>query len=361
MVKIPVAILGATGAVGQRLALILAEHPWFEPVYLGASERSEGRPYGDAARWILPDELPARLAGLRVGSVYPEGAREAGLAGGAFPRLAFSALDAAAAAPAEEAWAQAGVLVVSNASVNRMRTDVPLVIPEINPGHLSLLAQQSYPRGGGIVTNPNCSTIGLAMALKPLHDSFGIEACSVTTLQAASGAGYPGVPSLDILDNAIPFIGGEEAKLESEPAKILGSYQGDDKGGSIREAGLSISAACHRVAVRDGHLEAVALRCARVVSRDEILAAWAAFDGGLGALGLPWAPLRPLVYIEAEDRPQPRLDRERERGMAVSLGRLRPCPVLGWKFELLSHNTLRGAAGGTVLLAELCAARGIVA
>jgi aspartate-semialdehyde dehydrogenase len=361
MARIPVAIVGATGAVGQRLSLILAEHPWFEPVYLGASERSQGRPYAEAARWMLPEGLPAALAGRRVGSIFPEGAREAGLSGSAFPRIAFSALDASAAGEAEEAWAQAGALVVSNASVNRMRPDVPLVIPEINPGHLALLSRQAYPSGGGIVTNPNCSTIGLAMALKPLHDSFGIEACGVTTLQAVSGAGYPGVPSLDILDNAIPFIGGEEAKLESEPAKILGSYQGGEEGGFIREATMSVSAACHRVAVRDGHLAAVALRFARKASRDDILSAWAGFDGGLAGLGLPWAPQRPLVYLDAEDRPQPRLDRERERGMAVSLGRLRPCPVLGWKFELLSHNTLRGAAGGTVLLAELCAARGIVA
>ncbi len=364
MEKIPVGVLGATGTVGQRLVSILSAHPWFELVFLGASERSRGRAYGEAVRWSLPEALPRSAASLPVGEVLPPQAGGPSASGEA-PRLVFSALDAAVAMDAEEAWARAGVLVASNASAKRMRADVPLVVPELNPDHLALLASQGYPEGGGIVTNPNCSTIGLVLALKPLWDAFGIEACAVTTLQAASGAGYPGVPSLDLIDNAIPYIGGEEDKLEREPAKILGELVQDKReaGSSsprVREAELAVSAACHRVAVRDGHLASVSVRLGKAAGAGDIMAAWQGFRGAVADLGLPASPERPLEYLDGPDRPQPVLDRMRGAGMTVSLGRLRPCAALGWKFELLSHNTLRGAAGGTVLLAELCAALGYV-
>lgn len=373
MQKIPVAVLGATGSVGQRLVSILARHPWFELVLLGASGRSAGKPYSQAVNWILTDPLPPKAAAMVVSHCEPPQANPQGI------RIAFSALDADVAADLEEAWAMAGVLVASNAKCHRMRADVPLIVPEINPDHLDLLHSQSYPAGGGIVTNPNCSTIGLVMALKALHDAFGIAAVHAVTLQAASGAGYPGVPFMDLIDNAIPYIGGEEAKLESEPLKILGrlvkgSGTGDNglPGGEtgsrttdascarIEHASFPISATCHRVAVSDGHLEAVSIRLDNAATAEAIIDAWRSWSGGVAGLGLPTAPSQPVLYLEAINRPQPRLDRGAGNGMSAVVGRLRPCPILGWKFELLSHNTIRGAAGGTVLLAELCVAKGFV-
>ena len=347
--KIPVAILGATGAVGQRLVSLLFSHPWFEPVALCASGRSEGRPYAEAARWLLPSPMPAAAAALTVRGCAP-------LPGIA---LAFSALDSSVAGGVEEAWAGDGALVVSNARNHRMRDDVPLVVPEINPSHLALARLQAWPRGGAIVTNPNCSTIGLALALKPLHDRFGVSSAQVVTLQAASGAGYPGVPSLDLLDNAVPFIEGEEEKLETEPLKLLGTLR-DEGRPRVDFAGIRLGAACHRVAVSDGHLAAVSIKLARPAGHGEILSAWSGFSGESAGLGLPSAVESPVRYRDEEDRPQPRLDRDAGGGMAVSAGRLRPCPIMDWKFELLSHNTVRGAAGGTVLLAELCIASGMV-
>lgn len=352
MPKLPVAVLGATGAVGQRLLALLDGHPWFEAAYLGASERSVGRPYAEAARWLLDAPMPAWAACLTVGPVDPAGARSA--SGGELPNLAFSALDAPVAREIEPAWAAAGALVVSNASAHRMLDRVPLVVPEVNAAHLGLLSRRAG--GGAIVTNPNCSTIGLAMALKPLADAFGLRACLVSTMQAASGAGYPGVPSLDLIDNVVPYIAGEEEKLESEPRKILGALEPGAE--AVREFDLALSASCHRVAVRDGHLMAVSLSLKTSVGRDEIIAAWDEFRGPPSVSALPSAPERPLVYRREPDRPQPRLDRGAGAGMGVSLGRLRPCPIMGWRFELLSHNTVRGAAGGTLLLAELCALEG---
>jgi aspartate-semialdehyde dehydrogenase len=265
-------------------------------------------------------------------------------------------LDAPVARELEPSWAAAGALVVSNASAHRMRPDVPLVVPEVNAGHLGLLRRRSG--GGAIVANPNCSTIGLVMALKPLVDAFGLDACLVSTMQAASGAGYPGVPSLDLIDNVVPYIAGEEEKLETEPMKILGALKPGTE--AVQEFGLALSASCHRVAVRDGHLMSVSVRLKEAVAREEILAAWEGFRGPASVRALPSAPARPLVYRPEPDRPQPHLDRGAGGGMGVSLGRLRPCPILGWKFELLTHNTLRGAAGGTLFLAELCAREGLV-
>lgn len=352
MNKLPVAVLGATGAVGQRLVALLEAHPWFELAYLGASERSAGRTYAEAARWLLDAPMPAAAAGMRVGPVDPAGTGAA--TGGAPPSLVFSALDASVAREIEPAWSAAGALVVTNASAHRMRDEVPLVVPEVNAAQLGLLRRRAG--GGAIAANPNCSTIGLVMALKPLVDAFGLGACLVSTMQAASGAGYPGVPSLDLIDNVVPFIAGEEEKLEAEPRKILGALSpGAD---AVRELDLPVSASCHRVAVRDGHLMSVSVSLGRAVDREEIVAAWEGFRGPPSVRSLPSAPGRPLVYRPEPDRPQPRLDRGAEGGMGVSLGRLRPCPILGWKFEILSHNTVRGAAGGTLLLAELCAREG---
>lgn len=344
MDKIPVAVLGATGAVGQRLVALLENHPYFEVKRLCASERSSGREYGSAVNWILPTPLPGKVAAMTVEDCH---------AASGYP-VVFSAMDASVAGPLEEDWALMGSLVATNTKCHRMRADVPLVVPEVNASHLKLARAQAGP--GAIVANPNCSTIGLVMALKPLADAFGLEAVHVTTLQAASGAGYPGVPSLDLLDNAVPYIGGEEDKLETEPAKILGSFSQ----GSIELARFPVSASCHRVAVSDGHLESVSVSLGRTATAQDILAAWDAFSGEELVQRLPSYAPRPLRYRPEPNRPQPRLDRDAGNGMAVTLGRLRPCPVLGWKFELLSHNTVRGAAGGTILLAEACLEYGLV-
>ncbi|GAB1433732.1 aspartate-semialdehyde dehydrogenase [Spirochaetota bacterium] len=348
MEKIPVAILGASGTVGQRLVSILYKHPWFEPVALCASERSVGKPYAEAVKWKLQTPIPLAAANKTVQSCLP--VQEA--------VLAFSALDADVAYDIEESWAKSGKLVVSNTKCHRMRSNIPLIIPELNASHLSLISKQVYPAGGAIVTNPNCSTIGLAMALKPLHDAFGIKAASVVTMQAASGAGYPGVSFMDLLDNVIPYIPGEEEKLESEPKKILGQLAED--GASIKFADFAMSAACHRVPVMNGHLEAVSVLLEKKANKEEIIEAWLAMDADTDGLKLPSSPRRPLAYDDKPERPQPRYDRMAGNGMTVSIGRLRPCAILGWKFELLSHNTLRGGAGGTVLLAELCVAKGLL-
>ncbi|OHD27449.1 MAG: aspartate-semialdehyde dehydrogenase [Spirochaetes bacterium GWB1_59_5] len=352
MRKIPVAVLGATGAVGQRLVSILFDHPWFEPVALCASERSMGKPYGQCTRWILQDPMPVIASMMTVEGCKPFGG----------PAIVFSALDAEVAYTIEEDWARAGVLVVSNARSHRMRDDVPLVVPELNADHLRLVERQPYPEGGAIVTNPNCSTIGLVLALKALDDAFGLKAVNVVTLQAASGAGYPGVPFMDLIDNAVPYISGEEEKLETEPLKILGHLplDGAPLSRAVENASFGISAACHRVAVSDGHLEAVSVAFERPADQEAILRAWLESPADTDGLGLPSAPERPVIYVDAQDRPQPRFDRFAGNGMSATIGRLRPCPILGWKFELLSHNTVRGAAGGTVLLAELCVAKGLV-
>ena len=345
--KIPVAILGATGAVGQRLVSLLFGHPWFEPVALCASERSMGKPYGQATHWVLADPMPQAAASMMIRSSapFPE------------PRIVFSALDADVAFEIEEDWASSGVLVVSNARSHRMRDDVPLVVPELNADHLALVDRQPYPNGGAIVTNPNCSTIGLVLALKPLDRAFGLKAVNVVTLQAASGAGYPGVPFMDLIDNALPYIPGEEEKLETEPLKILGKLSPD--GGRVDKASFGVSAVCHRVAVSDGHLEAVSVAFERPADKAAIIKAWLEYDSDTEGLQLPSAPPRPVLYCDAPDRPQPRYDRMAGNGMSATIGRLRPCSILGWKFELLSHNTIRGAAGGTILLAELCVAKGL--
>ena len=345
MERIDVGILGATGMVGQQFILQLAEHPWFRPAWLAASERSEGRTYGDAAAWHLEQPPPSSIASQRVEACVP----------GRGPRLVFSALDANAAKDIEPAFARAGHLVISNARSFRMDPSVPLLIPEINPDHLSLLSRQRKDHGwpGAIVTNPNCSTIVLAMVLAPLRQ-FGLRAVNVTTLQAVSGAGYPGVPSMDILGNVIPAISGEEEKMESETQKILGSISKEDP--VVSPHLVVISAHTTRVAVIDGHTEMVSIKLDDRASIDDVKNALQSWRGRPQELRLPTAPESPVVYLEAGNRPQPRLDAGRGRGMTVSVGRLRPCPVLSIKLAALGHNTIRGAAGAAVLNGELMVA-----
>jgi aspartate-semialdehyde dehydrogenase len=344
--RTPVAVLGATGLVGQRLLAMLDGHPWFEVAEVVASERSAGRPYRDAARWRLPGPMPAGPAGLEVLPPDPERVRAP---------VVFSALDAGAADGIEPLFAADGRAVISNARSYRMAEDVPLVIPEVNPDHLELIEVQRRRRGwkGFIATNPNCSVIGLALALAPLHRAARLRRVVVTTLQAASGAGYPGVPALELLDNVVPEIGGEEDKLEREPGKILGVKAAE----AIEPATLTISSHTHRVPVQDGHLIAVSLESEEPLDPGRAAQLLAGFRGVPQELGLPSAPATPILVTDAPSRPQPRLDRDAGGGMSCVVGRLRPCPVLGLRCEVLSHNTLRGAAGGTLLLAELLAAR----
>ena len=345
--KMPVAVLGATGAVGQRMVQLLADHPWFRIEALVASERSAGKSYRDAARWLLPGSAPESVASMKVLSLSDE-----------YPgRIAFSALDASVAGEAEEAAAGRGLLVVSNARNHRMERDVPLLVPEVNADHLALLDRQGerFPGGGRILTNPNCSTIGLVLALAPLHRAFGLKAVHVTTLQALSGAGYPGLAAWDLADNVVPHIGGEEDKLETEPLKILGDLRAEGDGAAeVVPAAFPISASVHRVAVVDGHLESVAVTLEKDgVSPEDVAEAFRTFSGRPQELGLPTAPRAALAVLDAEDRPQPRQDRDAGAGMTVSVGRIRSDAVLGLKFSLLVHNTVRGAAGAAVLNAEL--------
>ena len=344
--RIDVGVLGATGMVGQQFIRQLADHPWFRPVWFGASERSEGKTYAEAASWRLAWPMPSDLRGVRVDSCTP----------GRGPHLMFSALDANAAKDVEPAFAQAGHLVISNARSYRMDPLVPLLIPEVNADHLGLLPEQKSTKGwkGAIVTNPNCATIVLAMALAPLRQ-FGINKVSVTTMQAVSGAGYPGVASLDILGNIIPFIGGgEEEKIETETLKILGS----DGGRSRLNA--AISAQVNRVPVIDGHTMTVSVELLTSPPVEQVVDAMRTFSGQPQALKLPTAPVPPIVVMTAENRPQPRLDAGLGDGMTTSVGRVRTCPVLTHKFVALSHNTIRGAAGASVLNAELMHATGVL-
>ncbi len=345
--KIPVAVLGATGSVGQRFAEMLSGHPWFSVAFLAASERSAGRPYREAVRWVQPTPLPEELGEMPVVPCRPDAIGEC--------RLAFSALDTAVALEAEEAFAAAGCWVVSNASSHRMHPQVPLVVPEVNPDHLELAARQSFGPGR-ILTNPNCSTIGLTLALKPLVDAFGVESCHVVTMQGLSGAGLPGVPGMQVPDNLIPFIGGEEEKFENEAAKILGRLDG----GEITPYPLAVSAHCNRVPVSDGHTECVSLKLHRPATPEQVVEAWRSFAGEPQRLELPSAPRPAIHYLTQPDAPQPRLHRDLGGGMAISVGRLRPCPLLDYRFVTLSHNTIRGAAGGSILLAELAVARGLI-
>ena len=344
--KIPIGILGATGVVGQRFIQMLEHHPWFEVAWLAASDRSEGKPYAEAARWRLKTALPANIAKMKVSPATPEGA----------PKIIFAALDSAIAAELEPKFAEAGCAVVSNSSALRMQEDVPLVIPEVNGSHIKLIDIQAWRKksGGYVVTNPNCSAIGLVLALAPLQQKFGLETVMAVTMQAVSGAGYPGVASLDILGNVIPFIKNEEEKMEEETRKLLGRLNGS----KVISADFAMSAQCNRVAVEDGHTESISIRLKKKVKAEEIIAAWNGYRSEPQELKLPSAPEHPVVYVEANDRPQPRFDIDIGGGMTTVVGRLRPCGVLDWKFTVLSHNTIRGAAGAAVLNAELLKAKG---
>ena len=350
MKRIRVGVLGATGAVGQRFVQLLDQHPWFQVTALAASDASAGRPYGSAVRWRLSADVPSYARDMLIQPCAPDLPCD----------LVFSGLPADVAGPIEEAFAGAGYIVSSNARNHRFDDDVPLLVPEVNPDHLDMLPIQRHRRGysrGCIVTNPNCSTIHLVLALKPLQDAFGIDKVLVTTMQALSGAGYPGVASLDIIDNVVPFIGGEEEKVESEPLKIMGAFTGE----SFDPAGIVISAHCNRVATIDAHLECVSVALQRKAQQDEVADALASFSALPQRLHLPSAPDHPVVVRKESDRPQPRLDRDTDKGMATVVGRLRPCNVLDYRFVLLGHNTIRGAAGAAILNAELMLARGDLA
>jgi aspartate-semialdehyde dehydrogenase len=345
--RIEVGILGATGMVGQHFVKFLQGHPWFDLTWLGASDRSVGKKYKEAADWHLGGETPATVAEQIVKPCTPDNA----------PRLLFSAMDAAVATEIEQAFAKAGHVVVSNSKNHRMERDVPLLVPEINPDHLKLIPGQQRARGwkGQIVTNPNCSTIVLTMGLAPLKQ-FGITKVIVSTLQAISGAGYPGVASMDINANVIPYIGGEEEKMQIETQKILGDFRGDH----IEPLAAKVSAHCNRVPVVDGHLVTVSVELSAKPSQDQMRAAFDDYRSLPQQRNLPSAPKQPVIYMDQINRPQPRLDVERERGMAAFVGRLRPCPVLDWKFIALGHNTVRGAAGAAVLNAELMHSEGML-
>lgn len=342
-----VGILGATGTVGQKFIELLQDHPWFEITALVASERSAGKRYADAANWMADIELPQDIADMIVRSLNDDLGVD----------LLFSGLDAAVAGQAEQRAAEAGIPVISNARNHRMRSDVPLMVPEVNPDHVELIRKQSTFDGGGyIVTNPNCSTVGLVSALKPLDDAFGVEAVQVTTMQALSGAGYPGVASLDALGNVVPYIGGEEEKLQTESLKLLGNLVD----GEVAEAAIRVSAQCNRVPVIDGHLECISVSLKRKATVDEVKTVFASYEGGVGELDLPSAPDRLLRVFEEASFPQPRKHARLGDGLVVSIGRVRECEVLDIKFVALVHNTIRGAAGSAILNAELLARLGHV-
>lgn len=347
--KKKVGILGATGAVGQRLVALLENHPWFEVVELCASDRSVGGRYGERVRWKLPRPVPEKAASLEIKGCRPPLDCD----------FVFSALSAETAREVEPEFARAGYPVISNASAYRMKENVPLLIPEINPDHIKLIERQRRDEGytrGFIVTNPNCSTVGLCFGLAPLEREFGLESVSVTTLQAVSGAGYTGLYAMDIMDNIIPYIAAEEAKLEREPLKILGELSGHQ----VVEKRIPISAQCNRVAVEDGHTLCVSVALSKKPGREAIVECFRSFRGSAEQYELPSAPRPPIIVFAEEDRPQPRLDRDLLGGMAVSIGRIRECPLLDYKFVALVHNLVRGAAGAALLNAELLHARGLI-
>lgn len=344
-----VGILGATGTVGQRVIHMLRNHPWFEVTALAASDRSEGKRFADVCNWKLPVEMPESVREIKVFGCKPPLDCD----------VVISSLPSDIALEAEAAFAAAGYPVISNSSSYRMHEDVPLVVPEINPHHLDIIPAQRKARGydkGYLVTNPNCTTIGLVMALAPLRNAFGLEAVMMTSMQAISGAGYPGVASMDIIDNVMPYIGGEEEKVEVEPQKILGRLAG----AKIESAPFLVSAQCNRVPVQDGHLESVRVKLGKSATVEEVAAALAAFQGLPQEMGLPTAPRRPIIVREEKDRPQPRLDRDAENGMATVVGRISKDTIFDFKFTLISHNTIRGAAGAAILNAELLVAKNLL-
>lgn len=347
--RIPVAILGATGNVGQRFIQLLEHHPWFQVAEVVASDRSAGKRFDEATDWRLGPDMPESVRGLEVLDYNAD----------IQSPIAFSGLPGEVAGDIEQRLAANGQAVLSNTSTHRMEPDVPLMIPEVNADHIAAIEAQRRNRGwkGYIVTNANCSAIHLTLALKPLYDAFGIDAVLVTTMQAVSGAGYPGVPSLDAIDNVVPFISNEEEKLETESQKMLGGWNAD---GGFAPADFVLSAHCNRVAVRDGHMEAVSIRLKQSATPDEVVRAFESFRGRPQELGLPSAPSQPIVVRQERNRPQPIMDRETQNGMASVVGRVRECPLLGIKFVVLGHNTIRGAAGASILNAELFKVEGLL-
>ncbi|MCG8346218.1 MAG: aspartate-semialdehyde dehydrogenase [Chloroflexales bacterium] len=346
MSSIKVAVLGATGMVGQRFVQLLQGHPWFEIAAVTGSERSAGRTYGEACRWVLDTDMPLALRDMPILSSADQ----------LDTPLVFSALPSSVAGPVEERLAAAGHVVCSNASNHRMAPDVPLLIPEVNPDHLGLIAIQRKQRGwsGAIVTNPNCTSTPVTMAFRPLLDAFGISRVLIVSMQALSGAGHPGIASYDAGDNVIPFIGGEEPKVESEPQKMLGALND----GQVINAGFATSAHCNRVPVLEGHLECVSIALERKADLEEFIAALRKFRALPQELCLPSAPAQPVIVRAEPDRPQIRRDRNASGGMATVVGRIRPCALFDYKFVALAHNTIRGAAGGSILNAELIVSQG---
>jgi aspartate-semialdehyde dehydrogenase len=347
--RLPVGVLGATGAVGQKFVALLENHPWFELTELAASDRSAGKSYRDATVWRQYQPIPERLKDRRIKPCEPS----------LDCRVVFSGLDSSVAGEVEENFARAGYIVVSNSRNHRMDDDVPLLVPEINPEHLALIKIQRERRSwpGAIVTNPNCTTIGLVMALALIHRAFGVKRVIVATMQALSGAGYPGHSAIDMLGNVIPFIGGgEEEKMETEPLKIMGSLDGN----GIRFAECRISAHTNRVFVEDGHMECVSVELERKAKPDEVARVLAQFSSLPQELKLPSAPQRPVIVTDERDRPQPRFDRDAGNGMSAVVGRIRECPVFDIRFVVLSHNTIRGAAGAAILNAELMKDQGLI-
>jgi aspartate-semialdehyde dehydrogenase len=343
--KISVGILGATGSVGQKFIELLSNHPWFEIKELAASKSSAGKNYKDAVDWFLPSQMPEQVTEIEVKKCEPN----------LDCKIVFSGLDSSIAGEVETEFAKNGYVVISNSRNHRMDKDVPLLIPEINPEHIELIKKQNYG-DGFIVTNPNCSAIGLSLALKPLLDSFGIESVNVVTMQAISGAGNPKKVNLNIEDNVIPLIKGEEEKMETEPLKIFGELNLD----GISFADFQINAQCNRVNVTDGHMETIQVKLKKAASKNEIISSWRNFSSEPQKLKLPSAPKHPVHYFDEEDFPQPKIHRNIENGMAASIGRLRSDKFFDYKFVVLSHNTVRGAAGGAILCAELLKAKEII-
>lgn len=348
MMKIPVAILGATGMVGQRFIQLLHDHPWFEITTLVGSERSAGRSYGEACRWVLEEAMPPRLRDFPVYGV--EDPVQA--------PLVFSALPSGVAGPLEERLAAEGHIVCSNASSHRMDADVPVLVPEVNPDHLAMIEVQRKRRGwsGAIITNPNCTSTPIVMAFRPLLDAFGISKALVVSMQALSGAGYPGVASYDAVDNVLPLIGGEEPKVESEPQKMLGTLREEQ----IVPAGFVLSAHCNRVPVLEGHTVCISVALERETSVEQVVGVMRDFRALPQELNLPTAPAHPLIVRDEPDRPQPRRDRGVERDMPTVVGRVRVCPIMDYRMVVMAHNTVRGAAGGSVLNAELMVQQGYI-
>ncbi|WP_022834584.1 aspartate-semialdehyde dehydrogenase [Salisaeta longa] len=342
-----VGILGATGAVGQTFVRLLADHPWFTIGAVAASERSAGQTYRAATNWLSGRPMPEAVANLTVQPTEPAALSDCD--------FVFSGLSSSVAGEIEQAFARAGLPVISNAKNYRMHDRVPLLIPEVNPDHVGLIDTQDWGDSGGfIVTNPNCSTVGLVCALRPLVDAFGVETVQVTMLQALSGAGYPGVPSLDALANVVPYIGGEEDKLATEPRKLLGTFDGT----SVAPATLTVSAQCNRVPVRNGHLGCVSISFAQPVTAEAVADALKTYTSPLADRHLPSQADPFIQVLEAPDAPQPIRHAKSGKGFTVSVGRIQPCAVHDVKFVVLSHNTVRGAAGGAVLNAELLADEG---